>query len=355
MLSSVFSRRRTSAMRAAVSLSFLAAVVALLFCFQGHPIEASAVVSPTFEGFHDATDCSHIQGWAWDGNDPNNSITVDIYSDNVLVTTVVADVFRQDLLDANKGNGAHGFDFATPDNLKDGQSHSIRIKIGGTGINLFGTPQTLMCNGPAYEGFLDGADCNTIRGWAWDGKQPDTPLDVDFYIDNDSFRSIEVLADKFRQDLLDAGKGNGFHSFVFSTPTFLKDGHPHSIRAKFSGTSIDLFTSPKSINCSGNPPTAFEGFHDATDCNAIAGWAWDSNRPNTVISVDIYSDNVLFTTIPADQFRQDLLDAGKGNGVHAFNLATPMSLKDGQTHTISIGIHDTDIALFHTFQMLHCP
>jgi hypothetical protein len=71
--------------------------------------------------------------------------------------------------------------------------------------------------------------------------------------------------------------------------------------------------------------------------------------------VDIYSDNVLVTTIPADQFRQDLQDAGKGNGVHAFSLATPMSLKDSQPHSISVGIHATDIALHNTPKMLNCP
>ena len=355
MLSSIFSRRRTVIMRVAISLSFLATVFSFLFCFPGHRVKGSAAVAPSYEGFLDGANCNDIVGWAWDANDPNNSITVDIYSDNVLVTTVVANQFRQDLLDANKGNGAHGYDLATPVSLMDGLSHSIRVKFGGTNINLFGTPKTIMCAGPVYEGFLDTADCNVIGGWAWDKTQPNTPINVDVYVDNDSFRSIEAPADKFRQDLLNAGKGNGFHAYVFSTPTFLKDGHPHVIRVRFPGTLVDLSSSPKSINCSGNPPPAFDGFHDGANCNAITGWAWDANRPNTVISVDIYSDNVLFMTIPADQFRQDLLDAGKGNGVHAFNLATPMSLKDGQNHTISVGFHSTDIALHNTFKMINCP
>lgn len=356
MLSSVFSRRSTGTMRAAVSLSFLAAVVSFLFCFHGHPIKASAVVSPMFEGFLDEADCIRLTGWAWDANDPNNAITVDIYSDNVLVRTVLASEFRQDLLDASKGNGFHGFDITTPNTLRDGQSHSIRATIGGTNIDLFATPRTINCPaGFAFDGFLDTADCNVIGGWAWDSMQPDTPLTVDVYIDNDSFRSIVAPADKFRQDLVNAGKGNGFHGYVFSTPAFLKDGHPHTIRVRFPGTLTDLSSSPKIIDCNGNPPPAYEGFHDGANCNAITGWAWDSNRPNTAISVDIYSDNQFLVTIPADQFRQDLLDEGKGNGVHAFVLDTPMSLKDGQTHTISIGFHNTGIALFNTHKMINCP
>jgi stalled ribosome alternative rescue factor ArfA len=344
-------------MRAAVSLWLLAVVVSFLFCFQGHPIQASAVVSPDYGGVLDGANCGDIGGWAWDANDPNNSITVDIYSDNVLVATVVADIFRQDLLDANKGNGAHGFDIATPDTLKDGQSHSIRVTIGGTNINLNNSPKTINCPaGTDFGGFHDAADCNRISGWAWDAKQPNTPINVDVYIDNDNFRSIEAPADKFRQDLLNAGKGNGVHGFVFSTPSFLKDGHPHSIRVTFSDTLVNLSNTPKSINCpGGNPPPDFGGFHDGADCNQISGWAWDANTPNTPISVDIYSDNMLIATIAADLFRQDLVNAGIGDGRHGFILSTPMSLKDNQTHTISIGFHNTDIPLGTTNKTIHCP
>lgn len=355
MLSSGFSPHRTGILRAGVSLSFLAAIVSFLLCFQSAKMTAAPVPSPAFDGYHDGADCNTIFGWAWDSNNPNNSITVDIYSDNVLVTTVLADEFRQDLLDANKGSGFHAFSIAPPDVLRDGLSHSIRVTIGGTNISLGGTPRTINCPGPAFDGFHDFANCNVIAGWAWDAKQPNTPLNVDVYIDNDSFRSILAPANQFRQDLLNAGKGNGVHAFSFPTPSFLKDGHPHSIRVRFEGTLIDLGITPKSITCSNNLPPAFEGFHDGADCNSIFGWVWDSNSPNTTISVDIYSDNVLIATNPADQFRQDLLNAGKGNGDHAFSLATPASLKDGHTHTISVGIHKTDIPLGNTFRMINCP
>src|SRR5437868_1775099 len=56
----------------------------------------------------------------------------------------------------------------------------------------------------------------------------------------------------------------------------------------------------------------FEGFHEFADCTTISGWAWDSTKPNTPISVNIFSNGVLIATVPADQFRQDLLDAGIG-------------------------------------------
>ena len=53
-----------------------------------------------------------------------------------LLKTATADQFRQDLLDAGKGNGKHGFLFPIPKQLKDGKKHIIKIKLNGTDLNL---------------------------------------------------------------------------------------------------------------------------------------------------------------------------------------------------------------------------
>ena len=148
-----------------------------------------------------------------------------------------------------------------------------------------------------FDGFLDAATCNVIAGWAWNATTPNTPIDVDFFIDNDSFASIRAPANQFRQDLANAGKGNGAHGFSFVTSAFLKDGQPHAIAPpKFRGTTLELNNSPRTINCGPVSPN-YQGFHDGQDCNVIVGWAWDSNMPNAQI-VDIYSDTVLIATVP---------------------------------------------------------
>ena len=355
MFTRILSRANTLTLRLAVSVTYLAVTILFLVCLQVRLTTAASAPVQRFEGFHDGADCGHIFGWAWDANDPYNAILVDVYSDNVLVGSTVANQFRQDLANVGKGDGNHAFDMPTPTSLMDGVSHSIRVKIGGTNIDLGNTPRVINCAGPAYEGFHDSADCNGIAGWAWDKKQPNATINVDVYVDNDNFSSIVAPANQFRQDLLNVGKGNGFHAFAFSTPSFLKDGHPHSLRVRISNTLVDLGNTPRTINCSSNPGPAWEGYHDGADCNSIFGWLWDSNRPNTVVSVDIYSDNKLIATVAADQFRQDLANAGKGNGFHAFNFPTPASLKDGQTHTILVAVHNTDIPLGNTFRMITCP
>ena len=101
-------------------------------------------------------------------------------------------------------------------------------------------------SGPIY-GFHDLADCETIFGWAWNRNQPDAPINVDI-LDGEKLLGT-VPANQFRQDLFDQGIGNGFHGFIYAVPPGLKDGRAHSIKVKISGANLELFGTPKEINC----------------------------------------------------------------------------------------------------------
>jgi hypothetical protein len=109
-------------------------------------LPSAAEASPAYEGFHEATDCNSIKGWAWDARHPNDAVKVEIYDNNAIIDTLTADVFRRDLLDAGKGNGAHAFDYAVPARLRDGKEHAIMAKIAGTEIGLAGTPKPIRCS-----------------------------------------------------------------------------------------------------------------------------------------------------------------------------------------------------------------
>jgi Dolichyl-phosphate-mannose-protein mannosyltransferase len=113
------------------------------------PIELSTIHStaptPVYQGFHDVADCRVIYGWAWDANQPNNLIDVDIYDGTTLLATISANVFRPDLLQAGVGNGYHSFTYPVDGLLKNGQPHLIRVKFAGTNIDLTNTPRTITC------------------------------------------------------------------------------------------------------------------------------------------------------------------------------------------------------------------
>jgi len=224
--------------------------------FSGHlgstwRIASTAAFGPdahAYEGAYEAADCSGISGWAWDARNPDSPVNVEIYDDQIPVATVAAELFRYDL--ANKGNGGHAFVYPIPDRLRDGSTHSIRVRIAGAGTDLGGSPRPITCvigveamNG--YEGFHATADCREIAGSAWDVLQPNRPVGVDIYDGRTLLATVS--ADQFRPWLVDLG--NGKHGFVYATPVQLKDGRSHSVTVRISGTNVTLRNSPRVVTC----------------------------------------------------------------------------------------------------------
>jgi hypothetical protein len=223
----------------------------------------------------------------------------------------------------------------------------IRVRISATDVDLKNTPKPIAPGSPLprYQGSHDRTDGDRISGWAWDSTRPDEPIDVGIY---DGERLLATItANTFRQDLLDAGIGDGKHGFVYTPPASLGDGRTHMIRVKISGTSIDVKNTPKEMTCRSAAPV-YHGSHGRSDCTGIYGWAWDSTRPDEPIGLDIYDGDALLATVAANIFHQSLLDAGKGNGRHAFFYALPARLKDGRPHAIRVKIAGTNIELKNT-------
>ncbi len=102
------------------------------------------LTSPVFQGNFDAVNCQTISGWAWDKNQPNIPVNVDIYVDGKWVATITANQFRQDLLNAGIGNGYHGFSYAIPESFKDGKPHSLSVTYWGTVTDLGNSPRPFM-------------------------------------------------------------------------------------------------------------------------------------------------------------------------------------------------------------------
>jgi hypothetical protein len=100
---------------------------------------------PPLDGYHDGTDCNEIVGWAWNNTQPNTATSVDVFVDGSKLTTITAGIPRPDLVDANIGNGSHGFSMKMPDYLKNGQSHEFTIKHAGIDFPLQLTPRSVSC------------------------------------------------------------------------------------------------------------------------------------------------------------------------------------------------------------------
>jgi hypothetical protein len=98
-----------------------------------------------YQGTLDVANCEKIAGWAMANDKPDAPVEVEIYDGKMLLATLPADGFRDDLLKNKKGNGKHKFVFETPTGLRDGQPHEIHAKIVGTSFELKKSPKTITC------------------------------------------------------------------------------------------------------------------------------------------------------------------------------------------------------------------
>ncbi len=93
---------------------------------------------------------------------------------------------------------------------------------------------------------------------------------------------------------------------------------------------------------------------ERADCNVISGWIWDKHRPNAQVNIDLWDGEQYLMTFPANQLRQDLVDAGYGNGRHAFWIPTPPQLKDRRAHVIHLRIAGTKQELTNSPTVVRC-
>jgi len=228
------------------SLLLLAGSALLSTC--ATPAQAQNAKSRVFDGNVEKMSCDGIFGWAWEPRQPNTPIQLDIYDGNRRLARVTANVFRQDLAKAGRGNGKHGFAYPLPAGLKNGRPHSMRVKVAGTNVVLRGSSKSITCMPPrVFDGNVEKVGCSGVFGWVWDPRQPNTPVKVDIYDGNR--RLARVTANVFRPDLVKVGRGNGKHGFVYPLPASLKNRRPHSLRVKVAGTNVTLPGSPKLIAC----------------------------------------------------------------------------------------------------------
>jgi hypothetical protein len=109
-----------------------------------------SVSNPT--AYLDYADCNGVGGWAMDQNNMGQPVLIDIYVDGVKTYAgITANGNRQDLVNAfgNPAAQYHGFSYQFPSDAfwKNGQNHTIVVRICGVGNDINGSPKTVNCSG----------------------------------------------------------------------------------------------------------------------------------------------------------------------------------------------------------------
>jgi hypothetical protein len=90
---------------------------------------------PALRGWLDEATHGRIRGWAWDANDPDAKLVLEVFDNGERIARVMADLFRGDLEDAGIGDGRHGFVLDAA--LSPVTYHTIEVRFadGGTALD----------------------------------------------------------------------------------------------------------------------------------------------------------------------------------------------------------------------------
>jgi len=183
------------------------------------------------------------------------------------------------------------------------------------------------------------------NGWAADPDDLETDLTVRILADGEIVAA--VVAGDFRQDLLDAGIGDGTASFWVDLGPLISADVPHEIRVQArdlqTGTWSDVDSTPRSITCThlfgshDTPASAFE----RKDC-VVEGWAFDADTPSGPrAQVRIKVDGRIVAETTANLFREDVRDAGFGDGFSGWRVNLWGHLAPGKTAVVTAETRDT--------------
>ncbi|GAB3336457.1 hypothetical protein GCM10027299_46540 [Larkinella ripae] len=315
-----------------------------------HSLPSSTTLTGNFEGYLDKVECGTMRGWVWDRNKPNTPLTVEFFINDQSIGTASADIFRQDLKDAGKGNGAHAYSFTTPGRIKNGTTYQISARVQNSNYILKGAPKALNCP-------VEGTPAN---------QPPQAPsVNPLAATVNASFSAtLPVFTDTDPLTYALSGLPGGLNFNAGSrqisgspteTGTFTLTYSATDNQGGSNSVAIVLKVSAVSSEPQGPVTGNFDGYLDKVECGSIRGWVWDRNKPNAALTVEFFANNQSIGETVADIFRQDLKNLGKGNGAHVYSFTTPASIKNGTTYQISAKVKNSNYVLSWSPKPLNCP
>jgi hypothetical protein len=198
------------------------------------------------------------------------------------------------------------------------------------------------------EPIADSADECYANGWAADPDDPSARLAVRISVDGSI--AVTVVADQFRQDLADAGVSDGFSSFWVDLRPHVTLGDAVSVLVEAQDAQTEAWhavdATPRTLTCLSAPPIGFqdtaEGSVPPYGCEA-AGWSVDADSPTDRVAVRILVDGTVVAETVADQFRQDLVDAGvPGDGNAGFRVDLWPLVRPATWHEVRAQAQDNE-------------
>lgn len=182
-----------------------------------------------------------------------------------------------------------------------------------------------------FEGILEQVGGGWAAGWVWMPAEPERRLTVEIVQNGQAVAA--GVARLHRGDVAASGRGDGLYGFSIA----LTGDESGPIHARIANTEFQLPTAAVAADATLAPS---RGAVDQAFGLTVKGWCWAPADPRRVLSVTALLDGQPIGTAQAGEFRADLVNAGIGDGRHAFVLHLPLTLADGQTRPIALETED---------------
>ncbi|QXI65769.1 hypothetical protein CP157_03561 (plasmid) [Paracoccus marcusii] len=215
--------------------------------------------------------------------------------------------------------------------------------------------------GQTWIGNIDHILDGEVEGWIKHADQS-RPVQVDIAL-NDRVIARDLLADRHRADVAEAGIGDGHFGFSCRVPTDATlDGAKLEVRMSASQqvllmktVTLDMVRSREEVldariqtskaQGSITPPAAAaqspcEGrIEDLTD-GILRGWASDTNQRGRVFEVDVLVDGIFLTRLLNNQKRGDLVRHGKSEGLGGYQVNLFLAELEPGEHSVTVVLPD---------------
>ena len=318
-----------------------------------------------FDGACYITQERRLAGWAWAPRDPGRTISLSIHIDGRFWRRVFADIERAHLNARHPGMAKHGFAVDLSDVLEPDTPHIVQVTVHGTNFQLRRSPVPATADAPEqvttkrpwfrrsystelprfggrFSGRILAVRNGAIYGWVADPEDDARVLDVELVAGS---RTRLTTADAVLPLAgLEAGEqqSHGFIVPAFSSRLLLPlERGFREVSLRIAGGEMlaeSLRVAEPGLKIGRSP---YRGYCDPGETGVLHGWAWQADAPERRLEVAVFIDDAFCTVARASEFRQDLRDAGIGDGRHGFSVHLPPRYLSGERHMVHVVIaHD---------------
>lgn len=289
-----------------------------------------------------APDKLTIKGWAYDKDNINQSIYVDVYAFQKRIARITANKYREDVGKKYGVGNYHGFE----ETITMPQIGTYNIAVYA--INIEGGKDTEIYyhsvkipnfpQGQVESVIASAPDCITIKGWAFDKDD----INASVYIDIYAFRNrvARITADKLREDIGSKYSVGNYHGFEETIHMPQNGTYNIAVYAMNIGEGKETEIYYQSITVPNYPTGEVESVISTSPNKlTIKGWAFDKDDINSSVYVDIYAFRNRVARITADKLREDIGNEYSVGDYHGFEETIEMP----QSGTYNIAVYAMNI------------